>query len=113
MLITPKPFSPVAQEAQRKAIYADAAVAAEGRAGMAMLVTRVATALAVLTWITIEWFAKTRITILGFASGAVAGFVAITPASGFVNVNGALMIGLAAGMPKKLLNYVASKGKLI
>ena len=79
-------------------INAGAAVAADGRADMAMLVTQVATALAALTWITIEWFAKARITMLGFASEAVAGLVAITPASGFVNVSGALMIGLAAGI---------------
>ncbi len=77
---------------------AGSAVAADGRAGMAMLVTQAATAVAALTWITIEWFVKSRITMLGFASGAVAGLVAITPASGFVNVGGALAIGLAAGV---------------
>jgi ammonium transporter, Amt family len=77
---------------------AGSAVAADGRAGMAMLVTQAATAVAALTWITIEWFAKSRITMLGFASGAVAGLVAITPASGFVNVTGSLAIGLAAGV---------------
>ncbi|HSI44240.1 MAG TPA: ammonium transporter [Methylotenera sp.] len=77
---------------------AGSAVAADGRAGMAMLVTQVATAVAALTWIGIEYFIKSRITMLGFASGAVAGLVAITPASGFVNVNGALAIGLAAGL---------------
>jgi len=77
---------------------AGSAVAADGRAGMAMLVTQTATAVAALAWITIEWFAKSRITMLGFASGAVAGLVAITPASGFVNVTGSLVIGLAAGV---------------
>ncbi len=77
---------------------AGSAVAADGRAGMAMLVTQIATAVAALTWIGIEYFIKSRITMLGFASGAVAGLVAITPASGFVNVNGALAIGLAAGV---------------
>ena len=46
----------------------------------------------------IEWFIKSRITLLGCASGAVAGLVAITPASGFVNVGGSLIIGLAAGV---------------
>jgi Amt family ammonium transporter len=76
---------------------AGSALAADGRAGMAMLVTQVAAAMAALTWIFIEWLAKSRITMLGFASGAVAGLVAITPASGFVNVNGALAIGVAAG----------------
>lgn len=77
---------------------AGSAVAADGRAGMAMLVTQAATAVAALTWIAIEWLVKSRITMLGFASGAVAGLVAITPASGFVNVSGALAIGLAAGV---------------
>lgn len=76
---------------------AGSALAADGRAGMAMLVTQIAAALAALTWIFIEWLAKSRITMLGFASGAVAGLVAITPASGFVNVSGALAIGVAAG----------------
>jgi Amt family ammonium transporter len=76
---------------------AGSALAADGRAGMAMLVTQVAAAMAALTWILIEWVVKSRITMLGFASGAVAGLVAITPASGFVNVSGALAIGVASG----------------
>ena len=77
---------------------AGSAVAADGRAGMAMLVTQTATAVAAMTWMTIEWIVKSRITLLGCASGAVAGLVAITPASGFVGVPGALAIGLAAGV---------------
>ena len=77
---------------------AGSAVAADGRAGMAMLVTQTAAAMAAITWMGIEWFIKSRITLLGCASGAVAGLVAITPASGFVNVSGSLMIGLAAGI---------------
>lgn len=77
---------------------AGSAVAADGRAGMAMLVTQVAAAMAAITWITIEYLVKSRITLLGFASGAVAGLVAITPASGFVDTTGALAIGLAAGI---------------
>ena len=76
---------------------AGSAVAADGRAGMAMLVTQAAAAIAALTWVAIEYYVKSRITMLGFASGAVAGLVAITPASGFVSVGGALTIGLAAG----------------
>ncbi|MDI1298516.1 ammonium transporter [Methylotenera sp.] len=76
---------------------AGSALAADGRAGMAMLVTQIAAAMAALTWILIEWIVKSRITMLGFASGAVAGLVAITPASGFVNVGGALAIGIASG----------------
>ncbi len=76
---------------------AGSALAADGRAGMAMLVTQIAAAMAALSWILIEWLVKSRITMLGFASGAVAGLVAITPASGFVNVSGALAIGVASG----------------
>lgn len=77
---------------------AGSAVAADGRAGMAMLVTQIATAVSALSWMGVEWVKKSRITLLGCASGAVAGLVAITPASGFVGVNGALVIGVAAGL---------------
>lgn len=76
---------------------AGSAAAADGRAGMAMLVTQTATATAALTWMAIEYIKKSRVTMLGCASGAVAGLVAITPASGFVDVHGSLAIGLAAG----------------
>ena len=77
---------------------AGSAVASDGRAGMAMLVTQIATATAALTWMAIEWTRKSHATMLGACSGAVAGLVAITPASGFVGVGGALAIGLAAGL---------------
>jgi len=77
---------------------AGSAGAADGRAGMAMLATQVATALASLTWMAVEWFTRKRATLLGACSGAVAGLVAITPASGFVDVEGALAIGLIAGI---------------
>lgn len=77
---------------------AGSALAADGRAGMAMLVTQTATAAAALSWVSVEFFIKKRITMLGTASGAVAGLVAITPASGFVGVSGALAIGLFAGL---------------
>lgn len=77
---------------------AGSAVAADGRAGMAMLVTQVATAAAVLTWMAIEWVRRSRATLLGACSGAIAGLVAITPASGFVDPKGALIIGVAAGL---------------
>ncbi|TXH03454.1 MAG: ammonium transporter [Nevskiaceae bacterium] len=77
---------------------AGSAVAADGRAGMAMLVTQVATATASLTWMLVEYFARGRSSLLGACSGAVAGLVAITPASGFVNLGGALVIGVAAGV---------------
>lgn len=77
---------------------AGSAVAADGRAGMAMLVTQVATATAALTWMAVEWLVRKRVSLLGACSGAVAGLVAITPASGFVDIRGALVIGLAAGV---------------
>ncbi|HEY1078191.1 MAG TPA: ammonium transporter [Fontimonas sp.] len=76
---------------------AGSAVAADGRAGMAMLVTQIAAAVATLVWMFMEWMTRERVTLLGAASGAVAGLVAITPASGFVGVPGALIIGVAAG----------------
>ncbi|MFT4047319.1 MAG: ammonium transporter [Solimonas sp.] len=77
---------------------AGSAVASDGRAGMAMLVTQTATAMASLSWMTVEWLIRGRVSLLGALSGAVAGLVAITPASGFVNVGGALAIGVAAGV---------------
>ncbi|WP_233862065.1 ammonium transporter [Paraburkholderia adhaesiva] len=77
---------------------AGSAVAADGRAGFAMLVTQVATACAALGWMFAEWIAKGKPSVLGIASGAVAGLVAITPASGFVGVTGSLVIGVAAGV---------------
>ena len=77
---------------------AGSAVAADGRAGMAMLVTQFATAAAALSWMFAEWIAKGKPSVLGIASGAVAGLVAITPASGFVGPTGALVIGIAAGV---------------
>ncbi|MDD5365728.1 MAG: ammonium transporter [Gallionellaceae bacterium] len=76
---------------------AGSAVAADGRAGMAMAVTQIATATAALSWMFAEWFSKGKPSVLGIASGAVAGLVAITPASGFVGPTGALAIGLVAG----------------
>ena len=77
---------------------AGSAVAADGRAGMAMVVTQLATAVAALSWMFTEWLAKGKPSVLGIASGAVAGLVAITPASGFVGVTGAFVIGIAAGV---------------
>ncbi len=76
---------------------AGSAVAASDRAGMAMAATQIATAGAALAWMFVEWMARGKPTILGICSGAVAGLVAITPASGFVGPSGALIIGLAAG----------------
>ncbi len=77
---------------------AGSAAAAGGRAGMAMAVTQIATAAAALAWMGVEWLAKGKPSVLGIVSGAVAGLVAITPASGFVMPGGALIIGLAAGI---------------
>ncbi len=77
---------------------AGSAVAADGRAGMAMLVTQVATAAAALGWMFGEWISKGKPSVLGIASGAVAGLVAITPASGYVAPTSAVIIGLAAGV---------------
>jgi len=73
-------------------------LAADGVAGMAMTVTQVATAAAALTWMFLEWMNYGKPSALGLASGAVAGLVAITPASGFVGPMGALAIGFAAGL---------------
>jgi Amt family ammonium transporter len=77
---------------------AGSAVASDGRAGMAMAVTQIATAAAALAWMFAEWLAKGKPSVLGIASGAVAGLVAITPASGFVDPKGALIIGIVAGV---------------
>jgi Amt family ammonium transporter len=77
---------------------AGSAVAADGRAGMAMAATQVATAAAALAWMFTEWLVKGKPSVLGIASGAVAGLVAITPASGFVGPTPAVVIGVAAGI---------------
>ncbi len=77
---------------------AGSALAANGRAGMAFATTHIATAGAAVAWMLVEWIAKGKPSVLGIASGAVAGLVAITPAAGFVLPNGALVIGLAAGI---------------
>ncbi|HXW64570.1 MAG TPA: ammonium transporter [Burkholderiaceae bacterium] len=77
---------------------AGSAVAADGRAGMAWAATQIATAAAALAWMFTEWVVKGKPSVLGIASGAVAGLVAITPASGYVGANAAVVIGLAAGV---------------
>ncbi len=77
---------------------AGSAVGANGRAGMAMAVTQIATAAAALGWMFAEWFSKGKPSVLGAISGAVAGLVAITPASGFVLPGPALIIGVVAGV---------------
>jgi ammonium transporter, Amt family len=77
---------------------AGSAGAADGRAGMAMAVTQIATAAAALSWMFAEWVSKGKPSVLGIASGAVAGLVAITPASGFVGPTPAVVIGVVAGV---------------
>lgn len=77
---------------------AGSAVAADGRAAMAMVATQVATGMAAMAWMIAEWAAKGKPSLLGLVSGAVAGLVAITPAAGFVDAKGALAIGLIAGV---------------
>ena len=77
---------------------AGSAVGAGARAGMAMLVTQIAAAGAALAWMFAEWATKGKPSVLGAISGAVAGLVAITPASGFVLPGPALLIGVVAGL---------------
>jgi ammonium transporter, Amt family len=77
---------------------AGSAVTAGMQAGMAMTVTQIATAVAALTWMFVEWIMRKKPTVIGICSGAVAGLVAITPASGFVGPAGSMAIGVAAGV---------------
>jgi Amt family ammonium transporter len=77
---------------------AGSALAANGLSGAAFMNTNTATAAAALAWMFVEWKHSGRPTVLGLASGAVGGLVAITPAAGFVNISGAIVIGLAAGV---------------
>lgn len=79
-------------------------LAADGTAGMAMLVTQVATATAAVTWMLIEWFKNGNATAVGIATGAVAGLVAITPASGTAGPMGAILIGFSSS----LICYIAA-----
>jgi Amt family ammonium transporter len=77
---------------------AGSALAADGVAGLAFLTTHTATAMAVLSWVAIEWLHRGRPTVLGAATAAVAGLVAVTPACAFVTPGGALAIGLGASV---------------
>ena len=83
---------------------AGSAAGASANAGMAMAVTQIATAAAALAWMFAEWLARGKPSVLGIVSGAVAGLVAITPASGFVDPMGGLIIGIVAG----IVCYVAA-----
>jgi ammonium transporter, Amt family len=76
---------------------AGSAVASNGTAGMAMLVTHMSAAVASLTWMFIEWARFGKPSMVGIVTGSVAGLATITPASGFVGAPGALIIGIAAG----------------
>lgn len=77
---------------------AGSAVASDALAAVAWLNTNIATAVAALSWMFVEWLHAKKPTVLGLASGVIAGLVAITPAAGFVNVIGAIIIGLVAGV---------------
>lgn len=77
---------------------AGSAVSAGVNAGMAMVVTQIAAAAAALAWMFSEWLARGKPSVLGIISGAIAGLVAITPASGFVDPMGALIIGIVSGI---------------
>ncbi|OHE08530.1 MAG: ammonium transporter, partial [Sulfurimonas sp. RIFOXYB2_FULL_37_5] len=100
-----KPFSPVLVSLGAALLWfgwfgfnAGSALAADGIASSAFLVTNVAASLGVIGWIIVEWFVYKKATIIGGASGAVAGLVAITPASGTAGVEGAIIIGLVGGV---------------
>jgi len=77
---------------------AGSALGANGLAAAAFINTNTATAVAALSWMFVEWLHSKKPTVLGLASGAVGGLVAITPAAGFVNISGAIFIGIAAGI---------------
>jgi len=77
---------------------AGSALAADGSAGMALLVTHVSAATAALTWMFVQWLHRGKPSLVGIATGTIAGLATITPAAGFVGPIGALIIGLAAGL---------------
>ena len=105
-----KPFSPVLSVLGATLLWfgwfgfnAGSEVAADGVAGNAFLITNVAAALGVIGWLIAEQIVYKKVTLIGGASGAVAGLVAITPASGSAGVSGALIIGLVGG----ILGFIA------
>lgn len=100
-----KPFSPILVSLGAALLWfgwfgfnAGSALVADGVASSAFMVTNVAASLGVIGWIVVEWFVYKKATIVGGASGAVAGLVAITPASGSAGVEGAIIIGLIGGI---------------
>lgn len=89
---------------------AGSAVAADGVASQAFMTTTLAAAVAAFTWAGLEWILRGHASVLGFCSGAVAGLVVITPATGFVTANGAVLIGVLAGVvPFLAVVYLKSK----
>jgi Amt family ammonium transporter len=89
------------------------ALAANGAAGMAITVTHISAATAALTWMTIEWVSHGKPTLVGIATGAIAGLATITPASGFVGPVGALIIGFLAGVIcYKMCGIIKNKWKI-
>ena len=89
------------------------ALAANGAAGMAITVTHISAATAALTWMTIEWMSHGKPTLVGIATGAIAGLATITPASGFVGPVGALIIGVLAGVVcYKMCGIIKNKWKI-
>ncbi|MBN1462482.1 MAG: ammonium transporter [Paludibacteraceae bacterium] len=77
---------------------AGSGLAADGLAGSAFMVTHIAAATAALTWAILDWIVGKKPTVVGISTGAVAGLVAITPAAGFVDISGALLIGLLVSL---------------
>ena len=89
---------------------AGSAVAADGVASQAFMTTTLAAAVAAFTWAALEWILRGHASVLGFCSGAVAGLVVITPATGFVTANGAVLIGVLAGVvPFLAVVYLKAK----
>ena len=89
---------------------AGSAVAADGVASQAFMTTTLAAAVAAFTWAGLEWILRGHASVLGFCSGAVAGLVVITPATGFVTANGAVLIGVLAGVvPFLAVVYLKAK----
>jgi len=88
---------------------AGSALAADGSAGMAILVTHVAAATGATTWMFIEWIHRGKPTMMGIATGTIAGLATITPASGFVGPAGGIVIGLAGGIICYLMCIVIHK----
>ena len=88
---------------------AGSALAADANAGMALLVTHVAAATAALTWMFAQWFHHGKPTLVGIATGTIAGLATITPASGYVGPVGALVIGFAAGVVCYVMAHIVQR----